>query len=106
MVSSFGQYLALKVIKVGIFIMSLCFSNNTLALEIDFEDAFSALGHEGDPSSFYSSQGLTINGNYFGILEGVSRGDSGNFDLEGTAGPASLAINLSLIHISEPTRPY
>lgn len=60
---------------------------------IDFEDAFTTLGFQGDPTNFFISDGLTISGTYFGLLEGVSRGDSGNFDLEGTSGPASLAAN-------------
>jgi len=60
---------------------------------IDFEDAFDALGQGGNPSTFYQSQGLTVSGGYFGLIEGVSRGDAGRFNLEGTAGAASLAAN-------------
>ena len=75
-------------------IIALAFAGNCSAATIDFEDAYFALGYTGKPTNFYAAQGLTIpNTNYFGILAGVSRGDPGNFDLEGTNGPASLAVN-------------
>ncbi len=63
------------------------------AVVIDFEDAWDALGYTGQPTDFYAADGLTIGGNYFGLIGGVSRGDPGNFDSEGTNGPASLSVN-------------
>jgi len=57
----------------------------------DFEDAETALGHGGDPANFYQVNGLVFTGSYFGVISGTSNGDPGNFKLEGTNGPASLA---------------
>lgn len=60
---------------------------------VDFEDAWNDLGYASQVNSYYSSEGLVISGNYFGLIGGVSRGDQGNFDSEGTNGPASLSVN-------------
>lgn len=60
---------------------------------IDFEDAWDDLGYTGQPGNYYLADGLTIGGNYFGLISGVTQGDSGNFDLEGTNSPAVLAVN-------------
>ncbi len=62
-----------------------------VAAVFDFEDALSDLGHAGDPANYYQALGLTFNGSYTGVISGVSNGDPGNFNLEGTNGPASLA---------------
>ena len=64
------------------------------ATVIDFEDAYNALGYTGNPVSFYqASDGVRFEGNNFGLLADVSNGDPGNFNLEGTNGPASLSVN-------------
>lgn len=70
-------------------LVSLC----SMGARINFEDAHQVLGHGGDPASFYQGDGLTFSGDYFGIIEGVTNGDSGNFMLEGSNGAASLAVN-------------
>lgn len=64
------------------------------ATVIDFEDAYADLGYAGQPTNYYSADGLTIGGNYFGLIGGVFPEDLGNFDLEGTNGPSSLAVNM------------
>jgi hypothetical protein len=69
------------------------FVSSANAAVIDFEDAYADLGYKGQPTNYYSADGLTIGGNYFGLIGGVSQGDPGNFDLEGTNGPSSLAVN-------------
>ena len=69
------------------------FVGSANAAVIDFEDAYADLGYTGQPTNYYSADGLTIGGNYFGLIGGVSQGDPGNFDLEGTNGPSSLAVN-------------
>ncbi len=63
------------------------------ATVIDFEDAYDDLGYTGQPTNYYSADGLTIGGNYFGLIGGVFQGDPGNFDIDGTNGPSSLAVN-------------
>lgn len=77
---------------LGCLIFSL-FVGTANATVIDFEDAYTDLGYTGQPTNYYSADGLTIGGNYFGLIDGVSQGDAGNFDLEGTNGPSSLAVN-------------
>lgn len=68
-------------------------SASVSAAVIDFEDAYAAFGYRGQVGDFYADKGLTVSGNYFGLIGGVSQGDPGNFDLEGTNGPSSLAVN-------------
>lgn len=63
------------------------------ATVINFEDSYADLGYTGQPTNYYSADGLTIGGNYFGLIGGVSQGDPGNFYIEGTNGPSSLAAN-------------
>ncbi|MBD2082694.1 hypothetical protein [Leptolyngbya sp. FACHB-17] len=46
-----------------------------------------------NPAASYSAQGLTISGNYFGIVGGVANGDPGNWGLNGTNGPVFLGCN-------------
>lgn len=77
---------------VGILALTLLVGTANATI-IDFEDAYADLGYQGQPTNYYSSDGLTIGGNYFGLIGGVSQGDPGNFDLEGTNGPSSLAVN-------------
>jgi len=61
------------------------------AQTFDFEDALTALGHGGNPATFYEGQGLRFSGDYDGVIEGTSNGNAGNYRLNGTNGPASLA---------------
>jgi len=63
------------------------------AQTFNFEDALATLGHEGNPATFYENQGLRFSGSYNGVIEGSSNGDAGNYQLEGTNGPASLAAD-------------
>ncbi|MEZ4238981.1 MAG: hypothetical protein R3F59_23075 [Myxococcota bacterium] len=54
---------------------------------IDFEDAWHVLGLAADPTSFYP--GVTLdNAAGYGISGGMTYGDPGNWDIEGSAGPA------------------
>ena len=69
------------------------FASNARAAVISFDDAYAVLGDAGNPDSFYTSQGVTIFGTYFGLAGGVGNGDPGNWHLEGTNGAAFLAIN-------------
>lgn len=68
-------------------------SGGANAAMIAFDDALEVLGELGNPSSFYNSQGVTISGLYLGLVGGVSNGDPGNWDLEGTVGAAFLGTN-------------
>ncbi len=79
-----------KILGFLAFSLFLASANATV---IDFEDAYTDLGYTGKPTNYYSADGLTIGGNYLGLIGGVSQGDPGNFDLEGTNGPSSLAVN-------------
>ncbi|MDQ1315771.1 MAG: hypothetical protein QG662_1880 [Pseudomonadota bacterium] len=56
-----------------------------------FDDAWSANGDTYVPTSYYP--GVTISGDTIGVMGGVSNGDPGNWDLEGTNGPAFLGVN-------------
>ena len=60
---------------------------------LTFDDAYAALGQGGNPATYYSSEGVTISGTYFGLVGGVGNGDPGNWSLEGTNGSAFLGCN-------------
>src|ERR1019366_2643077 len=60
---------------------------------LTFDDAYAALGQGGNPATYYSSEGVTISGTYFGLVGGVGNGDPGNWSLEGTNGYAFLGCN-------------
>lgn len=79
--------------KVLVFLLLGLFVSVSNATVIDFEDAYADLGYQGQPTDYYAADGLTIGGYYFGLISGVSQGDTGNFNLEGTNSPASLAVN-------------
>ena len=67
-------------------------SGQALAAIIDFEDIYADLCDVSNPATYYqSSLGVTFGGTYWGVIGGVSNGDPGNWDMEGTNGPASLA---------------
>jgi len=56
-----------------------------------FDDVYADLGQQGDPATYYQADhGLTISGVYFGVIGGVGNGDPGNWDLNGTKGPACM----------------
>ncbi|MCP5070637.1 MAG: PEP-CTERM sorting domain-containing protein, partial [bacterium] len=64
---------------------------------LSFDDAYSDNGHASDPASYYTaSHGVTISGTYFGIVDGVSNGDTGVWALDGTNGPAVLGSDSGL----------
>jgi hypothetical protein len=63
------------------------------AATITFDDAWASLGQNADPSSFYSTLGVTISGLHVGLVGGVGNGDPGNWWLEGTVGSAFLGTN-------------
>lgn len=82
-----------KFLKGLVTSVALAVSSFANAGLIDFEDAWDDLGYRGQPDNYYLAYGLTISGDYFGLISGVTQGDSGNFDLEGTNSPAVLAVN-------------
>jgi len=81
----------LKAAFAGFIILISGFANATL---INFEDIYSDLGEESDPGSYYFlSHGVTFSGDYYGVNGGVSNGDVGNWDFDGTNGSAYLGNN-------------
>jgi hypothetical protein len=60
---------------------------------IAFDDAYASLGEGGNPATCCSSEGVTINGSYYGLVGGAGNGDPGNWSLEGTNGSAFLGCN-------------
>ena len=84
MVHRIFYILALSILVIG--------SGQAPAATIDFEDMYAAQGEVNDPATYYqSSFGVTFGGTYWGVIGGVTNGDAGNWDLEGTNGPSSLA---------------
>ena len=66
---------------------------------VDFEDAVAWFGPGANDMSmtgldtFYAGQGMTMSCNEtVWVGDGVSQGDAGNFDIEGTEGPGYLAL--------------
>ena len=56
-----------------------------------FDDAYAQEGHGSDPDTYYSPFGVNFdNTNGFGVIDGEAKGDSGNWDIEGTYGPQGL----------------
>jgi len=69
-------------------------SPTLMAGVITFDDAYSDLGAWNKASTYYTStQGVTLSGNYNGLVGGVGNGDPGNWNLDGTNGSAFLGCN-------------
>lgn len=73
-------------------LLAVC-TNPASAAVLTFDDAYAALSDAGNPATFYSSDGVTISGDYFGVIGGLSNGDPGGWGLEGTNGSAFLGCN-------------
>jgi hypothetical protein len=85
----------MKLISEGILAVTLLAlgAHTASAGVIAFDDAYASLGEGGKPATYYSSEGVTISGSYYGLVGGVGKGDPGNWSLEGTNGSAVLGCN-------------
>lgn len=85
----------MRRLKHGIFAVVLLALGAGVAMAdgITFDDAYASLGDGGDPSTYYSAEGVTIGGDNAGLWGGISNGNPGGWGLEGTNGPAFLGCN-------------
>lgn len=67
------------------------FSSASYAAVATFDDAWADLGGGANPGNYYSNLTISIPGG-FGVIGGVGNGDPGNWDLNGTNGPALLGL--------------
>lgn len=68
-------------------------SGTAAAGVIAFDDAYASLDDGGNPATYYSSEGVTIGGDFFGLAGGIGNGDPGDWSLDGTNGSAFLGCN-------------
>ena len=58
-----------------------------------FDDAWGALGENGDPNVFYGGDGLSfVEGTGYGLISGEGNGDLGNWNIDGTNGTAAWGL--------------
>jgi len=58
-----------------------------------FDDAWAANGQGSDPSPYYSAFGVTFdNSDGYGVIGGEGNNDPGNWNIEGSNGPAAWGI--------------
>lgn len=67
------------------------FSSTSYATVAAFDDAWTDLGQGISPNNYYPNLTISIPGGY-GLVGGVGNGDPGNWELNGTNGPALLGL--------------
>lgn len=85
------RYIVKSVLAAAL--LAVCVKPAAAATVLTFDDAYSDLGDGGNPATYYSAEGVTISGDYFGVVGGVGNGDPGDWKLGGTNGSAFLGCN-------------
>ena len=58
-----------------------------------FDDVYATDGYGADPDAYYDEHGVSLNNDSgFGVIDGESNGDTGNWYIEGTNGPAAWGL--------------